>query len=136
MTTPKTPEQLATRIATIVDEFFREAERATLDAVGRAFATARACNKSGAPQRSKDVFERPRKHSSRRTRDEIAQAAERLAAAIIDRPGESMTNFAGQLGLSVRDLHRPMAMLKRQGRIRSVGARHLTRYFPTAKVSA
>ena len=41
-----------------------------------------------------------------------------------------MVAFATELGATVRELHRPMANLKRAGQVRSVGERHRTRYFP------
>jgi hypothetical protein len=41
-----------------------------------------------------------------------------------------MTMFASELEMSVRELNRPMSRLKREGRVRSVGQRHLMRYFP------
>jgi hypothetical protein len=41
-----------------------------------------------------------------------------------------MAVFADEIGCAARDLQRPMAKLKAQGRIRSVGQRSLTRYFP------
>jgi hypothetical protein len=34
------------------------------------------------------------------------------------------------MGETVQTLQRPMAKLKAEGRVRSVGERHLTRYFP------
>jgi hypothetical protein len=41
-----------------------------------------------------------------------------------------MTVLAGDLGASARQLNRPMTQLKRLGRIRGIGQRHQTRYFP------
>jgi hypothetical protein len=43
-----------------------------------------------------------------------------------------MPKFAQALGVTVRELHRPMDMLRRAGRIRSVGRKQSTRYFPTS----
>ena len=42
-----------------------------------------------------------------------------------------MVTFAEALGAPVSTLQRPMARLKGSGRVRSVGQRHLTRYFPS-----
>jgi ribosomal protein L36 len=50
-------------------------------------------------------------------------------------PGETMTVLGPQVGASARELHRPMQLLKRAGRVRSVGTRHSTRYFPMARAS-
>ena len=41
-----------------------------------------------------------------------------------------MTMFAAELGMSVHELHRPMSVLRRKGRVRSVGQRRMMRYFP------
>lgn len=60
----------------------------------------------------------------------MAALSERLCEAVCARPGEVMTVLGPALGASPRELHRPMAVLKAAGRVRSVGQRHLTRYFP------
>jgi hypothetical protein len=44
--------------------------------------------------------------------------------------------FADELGCTVRDLQRPMAKLKAQGRIRCAGQRNLMRYFPAVTRAA
>jgi hypothetical protein len=41
-----------------------------------------------------------------------------------------MVELAEQMGADVRSLQRPMSKLKSAGRVRSVGQRHLTRYYP------
>lgn len=56
---------------------------------------------------------------------------ERLFAAVCTQPGETMAVLAPKLGSSPRELHRPMAVLKEAGRVRSVGQRSHTRYYPT-----
>lgn len=43
-----------------------------------------------------------------------------------------MVVLAADVGSSPRQLSRPMTQLKRLGRVRSVGQRHVTRYFPLA----
>ena len=136
MSTPKTPDQLAARIKDLVDDYVREAECSALDALTVAFSSARHVPNKTA--RAKALSPKPCKQGQRRTPEQLAELADDVATAIAERPGESMAVFAAALGVSVRDLHRPMSMLKRQGRIRSVGERHLTRYFPaaSARISA
>lgn len=131
MSTPKTPEQLASAIESMVAIYLVEAERVAQAALGRAFSkgVAQPVKRS---RRSAASSPKPRQQGPRRSAQELAELAERLAAAIIQRPGESMASFAQQLGVSVRDLHLPMTVLKDEGRIRSVGQRRMTRYFPTA----
>jgi hypothetical protein len=41
-----------------------------------------------------------------------------------------MVELAEQLRCNVRELQRPMAKLRAEGRVRSVGQRHMMRYFP------
>jgi hypothetical protein len=40
------------------------------------------------------------------------------------------------VGATAQELNQPMLRLKRAGRIRSVGTRHATRYFPMASANA
>ncbi len=60
----------------------------------------------------------------------VAELGERLHAEVMATPGESMVVYAKQLDAGVRELHRPMTLLKRAGRLRTVGVRNKTRYFP------
>ena len=134
MTTPKTPEQLATQIRTLVDDYVREAERAAVDAVVAAFSSPRSAPRKAS--KAKPATTTLRRQGPRRTSEQLAELADGLADVIAEHPGESMAVFARQLDVSVRDLHRPMKMLKNAGRIRSVGERHLTRYFPATRARA
>jgi ribosomal 50S subunit-recycling heat shock protein len=79
----------------------------------------------------------PRKPSgTRRSGAEIEAICERLCERVRVRPGASMVTFASELGTTVRALERPMAKLKAEGRVRSVGQRHLTSYFPAVPRAA
>jgi hypothetical protein len=44
-----------------------------------------------------------------------------------------MIVLAPVVGSTARELNRPVSLLKRAGRIRSVGTRHATRYLPMAR---
>ena len=66
----------------------------------------------------------------RRASAEVAALGERLYEAVCAQPGETMSVLAPELGKTPRELHRPMMVLRRAGRVRSVGQRHQTRYFP------
>jgi hypothetical protein len=72
----------------------------------------------------------------RRRSAEVSELGERLYRAVCAHPGEGMAALAGELGASARELHRPMALLKQAGRVRSVGQRHQTRYFPRTGASS
>lgn len=130
MAAPKSPDELAAQIESLVLAYVAEAQRSAQDALTRAFSTPRSSKlRPAAPDQPRS---KRRQQGPRRSPEAIAELADRLAMAIANQPGETMTVFAQELGVAVRDLHRPMTVLKDQGRIRSVGQRQLTRYFPTA----
>ena len=122
-------EELAQRIEQLVREHIAASLRAAQEGVERAFSgaspspTARRKPASRAATKS-------RAGGRRRPPEEVAAIGERLYAAICEHPGEGMARLAKEVGVTVRDLHRPMTRLRDDGRIRSIGSRHLTRYFP------
>ena len=123
-------DHLTKRIEQVVQEHIAASRRAAEDAVARAFAVAGGKPRRVSPAAAQAVG------GTRRTRTELATLSERLYQAVCARPGESMATLASALGAAARELHRPMAHLKRTGRVRSVGERHLTRYFPLAERGA
>ena len=116
---------LTEKIEKLVRDHLAQVRAATAAAVERAFASTTAPKK--APARV------PTKRAAGKRRDPavVAELAERLHAAVMAEPGESMVVYSKQLGAGVRELHRPMTLLKREGRLRATGARNNTRYFPT-----
>jgi hypothetical protein len=66
----------------------------------------------------------------------MAGLSERLYAAVCANPGALMTVLATHVGATPRELNRPALILKRAGRVRSVGQRAHTRYFPMAMKSS
>ena len=117
---------LSEQIEQLVREHIEATRRAAAEAVERAFASSAAAPRASAARS-------PRREASRRRGpEEIAARGERLYAAVVAEPGETMAVLAPAVGETPRDLHRPMATLKRAGRVRSVGERHQTRYYPTA----
>ncbi|MCA9620144.1 MAG: winged helix-turn-helix domain-containing protein [Myxococcales bacterium] len=121
-------DELARHIERLVQEHIAESRRAAQEALDRAFGSATA------PKTARLVSKR-RAGGRRRPPEEVAEIGERLYGAICAHPGEGMAAFAAEIGTTVSELHRPMTRLKRDGRIRSVGKRHLTRYFPIATSS-
>lgn len=114
----------------MVAAYLADAERVAQAALGRAFSARPSEPVKGSRHRTAST--RRRQQNPRRSAQKLTDLAERLAAAITQQPGGSMASFAQQLDVSVRDLHRPMTALKEQGRIRSIGQRRMTRYFPAA----
>lgn len=60
----------------------------------------------------------------------MAAVVERLYQAVCSKPGESKAVLAAEMRIPAQELDRPMELLRRNGKVRSVGRRHLTRYFP------
>jgi hypothetical protein len=121
MTNTTTPQALGEHIERLVQEYISETRIAAQAAVERAFAT-----NADAQMKKQD----PRRTSRRRPSTELVSIGERLYAAMCNAPGETMMVLAPAVGASARELQRPMALLKRTGRARSVGRRQATRYYP------
>ena len=129
MTSPKTPQQLASEIESLVASYVDEVRRVAQASLDQAFA--KAIGKVGASSRTRRTDRSEgRVTSKRRSPDEIDEIGERLYDLVCARPGESMTVFSEEIGLPVPALHRPMWKLKTEGRVRCVGERNLARYFP------
>jgi hypothetical protein len=128
MRTLSTPEQLANAIESLVASYLDEVRQAAQQAVERSLSRAAAV---GRP--AKGSGRRPPAPSSppkRRTAAQLDAACEQLCALVRARPGESIAALAEEMGGPAGALQRPMAKLRADGRVRSVGSRHLMRYFP------
>lgn len=121
--------ELAERIEDLVLAHIAESRRVAAEAVERAFTQGGSSRRTRAPSKQSSF-----KHA-RRDPGEVAALAERLFAAVCAHPSEGMSMLAQEVGSTPRKLHRPMANLKRAGRVRSVGQKNLTRYFPLAKAA-
>jgi len=132
MTNTTDNQALAERIERLVQEHIAATRKSAQEAVERAFASAAGAR----PVRAGCQVVSRRGGGGRRAPAELAEVSERLFRAVCAKPGVGMTVLAAELGASARELHRPMASLKRTGRVRSAGARHLTRYFPTTRGAA
>ena len=102
-------------------------------AVERAVATSGGRGSTASAKKPRQPSAAP---STRRPSDAIGALSERFYEALCRSPGEKMAVLAPMIGATSRDLNRPMLLLKRAGRIRSVGTKHATRYFPMATRSS
>lgn len=118
---------LEKQIERLVHEHIAACQMTATAAVSRAFGSP--SSKRPKTQRSARVRAAP---SRRRPPSEVAALGEQLYEAVCAHPGEAMTVLAAQVGEGTRELNRPMTLLKRAGRVRSVGQRQHTRYFPMA----
>ena len=119
-------ETLTQTIELLVASFIRETQEAANAAVERALQTSTVGIKPKVV-RSQAGHQKV----NRRSPTEIEQQSDDLLSLICKHPGESMSFFADKLGLTVRELNRPMVKLKSSGKIRSVGERNQTHYFPS-----
>jgi CRP-like cAMP-binding protein len=128
MTSPKTPQQLADAIEVVVASYLDEVRRTVQHAVERSLSRAAA---TARPAKSRvDRSTQRLSTKTRRSAGALDELCDKLHQCVCARPGESSAVFADELGCTVRDLQRPMAKLKAQGRIRCAGQRNLMRYFP------
>jgi hypothetical protein len=127
MTNTASIQDLSKRIEEVVQEHIATSHRVAAAALERAFAKA-AAKPSAATRTRRGVAESG--GARRRAPQEVSAIGERLYQAVCAKPGAAMTVLAADVGATPRDLNRPMMHLKRAGKIRSVGQRHLTRYFP------
>jgi hypothetical protein len=128
MTNTTTPQALGEHIERLVQEYILAGREAARTAMERAFATGAGVQAKAKKQRRQVA---PRA-SGRRPSGELVTLGERLYAALCKTPGETMMVLGPAVGGSARELHRPMELLKRAGRVRSVGTRQATRYYPMA----
>jgi len=123
-----TPEQLAMAIESLVTAYMDEVRASARHAVER-------CLTRGSVARPPSKVREPRRAASksaakRRTQAELDELCEELCQQVHAQPGASIVALAAKMKMPVSSLQRPMAKLRSEVRVRSVGARHLTRYFP------
>ena len=128
MKPPSSPEQLADAIESLVAAYVDEVRRAAREAIDRSLSMPAAMPKSRRSARTRS--DRGGSSGKRRSAEELAEICEALHGLVCARPGEGLSAFADEMGLPLRALQRPMSKLKRDGRVRSVGERNMTRYFP------
>jgi hypothetical protein len=122
---------LEQRIEQLVREHIAAVQRSAREAIERAFGGS-----GGAARKpTQTVAAGAATGGRRRARGELTAVAERLYRAVCAHPGEGIVALAAELGMSARELQRPMGLLRESGRVRSVGQRHLMRYYPRTGAS-
>jgi hypothetical protein len=133
MTNTTNHEDLCGRIERLVEEYMSATRVAAQTALERAFARAAAPSVGQSRVATKAPASTRSRTGARRAAEEIGALSERLYEAVCRMPGETMGVLGPSVGATARQLNRPMHRLKQAGRIRSVGTRHATRYFPMAR---
>jgi len=110
MISPKTPQQLADLIETVVASYLDEVRRTVQHAVERSLSRSAATTR---PNKSKvDRSDQRRSTKTRRSAGALDELCDKLHQCVCARPGESSAVFADELGCTVRDLQRPMANVR------------------------
>jgi hypothetical protein len=125
MTNTKRDQGLGERIEQMVREHLAASRKEAKDAIERVFETARAT--ASAPRRRGSTEGQKRRASA-----EVAALGERFYEVVCAKPGEAMAVLSAEVGASARELHRSVTLFKQVGRVRAVGERNHTRYFPMA----
>lgn len=127
---------LAEAIEHLVREYMSTIRIAAQGAVERAVAASVGGGAAPSAKKRQPPAAPSSRQGARRASDEIEALSERFYEALCRSPGETMTVLAPLVGATSRELNRPMVLLKRAGRIRSVGTKYATRYFPMAPRSS
>jgi len=121
-------EKLERQIGEAVAEYLKASQAAARAAMDRAFGSVGA-----APARAPASAPRPRRIAAKRSPAEMERLSTGLDEAVRAKPGETMDTLARQVGVAPRELQVPVARLKRAGRIRAIGQRQFTRYYPATQ---
>ncbi len=125
MNSTNASQGLGEKIETVIQAHLSQLRNEITESINRAFAADTAVPKR-IPAAAKSV----RSGTQRREPSELNAMAEEFHAAVCENPGATMTALAAKLGRSAVQLSRPVARLKQAGRVRSVGERQFTCYFP------
>lgn len=127
-----TNEDLGKRIEKLVAEHIAATRKVAQEAVERALAASGVTARVAA----RPVRVRAGVKGKRRASSELAELGERFYRALCNKPGETMAVLAVDVGATPQELHRAVAGLKQAGRVRAVGQRSQTRYFPLSNSNA
>jgi hypothetical protein len=128
----ETTSDLGKRIEQVIAEHIAETRKVAERAVQRAFAGARPATGTRVAPRAAESG----RSGKRRASADLAALGERFYGVLCSKPGETMAVLGAEVGASARELHRAVARLKQAGRVRAVGQRAHTRYFPLASSTA
>jgi hypothetical protein len=127
MKAPNTRMELAAAIESLIGSYMDGIREAAKEAVERAM---RSTVTVGHARRRKEWAAGPAARMSRRAPTRVDELCNKLCEVIRANPGASMVVIAEKVGAKSTDLQWPMTKCKRAGRVRSVGQRSLTRYYP------
>ena len=126
-----THPDLSKQIEDLVRQHVDALRASAVAAVAHAFEAVPPPLSAGASTRTRPV--RPRKTAApRRGPEELVALGERFYTVLCQRPGETMTTLAPQVGVAPRVLQVAVGRLRRDGRVRVIGKKQQMRYYPMA----
>lgn len=125
MKRPSTKTELVGAIEDLVDAFMADVRMSAREAIEHAFSRASA-------KGQKRIAKVSTKSSAaaRRTDAQVSQMCDDIFEVLRANPGVPMAVLVEKMNVPGRLLNYPMARLKFSGRIRKVGRRQSTRYYP------
>lgn len=134
MTAPRTEEELHAAIDRLLLDYLSEVRRSVATRMmERQFQRDRILP-SSTPQKQRPgksaASPRPRAAHTRRSSDELRALGLRLVDLIREDPGMGMSHYSDRLGVSPKDLWRPSVVMRKEKRIRTIGSKGATKYFP------
>lgn len=134
MTAPRTEEELHAAIDRLLLDYLSEVRRSVATRImERQFQQDDRILPSSTPQKQrpgKSASPRPRAARTRRSSDELRAIGLRLVNLIREDPGMGMSHYSDRLGVSPKDLWRPSVVMRKEKRIRTIGSKGATKYFP------
>jgi hypothetical protein len=130
-----THPDLSKQIEDIVRQHIDTLRASAAAAVARAFAASSPPTTAPTSAQPRPVRAR-RKAAPRRAPEELVALGERFYTVVCQRPGETMTTLAPQVGVAPRVLQVAVARLRHGGRVRVIGKKQQMRYYPMVTSSS
>ncbi len=117
-------------LETALQRYLTEGHRVIIETVSQ-FFDPKSVNLKRRTDQPKTERRKTGRRLARRNGDEINDIGEKILQVLRTSPGVSAAEVASKLGLDKAMLLAPMLQLRAQGKIRKVGERAATRYFPS-----
>ena len=127
-----THPDLAKQIEDLVRQHVDVLRASAAAAVARALGAAAVSARASTPTQPARAVKARKKAAPRRAPEELVALGERFHAVLWQRPGETMTTLAPHVGVAPRVLQVAVARLRRDGRVRVIGKKQHTPYYPMA----
>ena len=126
-------QKLEAEMAKAVSLILAASHAAAVEALDDAFGIAGRGNKHNAEGVQRRGATRCGSSPPRRSGAQIAALETQFVEALWATPGEAMSVLALRIGVSPGELQVPVARLRGAGRLKTVGSRQFTRYFPVER---